>query len=440
MFQRLIKTMARLRQHYFIKNTVLLQSGTILGNLFQAVAGIFLARMLQPELYGFYALAFSLAGLVSIVLGIGVQEAVLAVLAKAYREDDRAAAKDFLTFMLKIATLDFILVSATLPILLWVAGRIYDSQAVGLYAWVIVLGSVISTSFMSLASVALQVTRRIRHLTYLTVGDQVLRLGLAVVFVFAGLGVAGAALGHFWGAALMVMFSLAAWKKVSRAEPFFPPIRALFAHWRQVNIRRLWWGYSFWVNFDRGVGNLYQILPVFMLGIFLAPSEVTFFKLAFGYLNLALSLLAPISILLNSELPHTLADNPARLRPRFAKVSIYSTLFTVVITVAAILFAPIMFRVLYGQAFVPSIWYTRGLALYAALMGIGVALGPLWRALRRIKTSIVINLATLGVGIPLGFWLIHQWQGWGAVIMVTLWYTVSHLVSFFYLLYKLRNN
>ena len=434
MFERLTDKVAYLRQHYFVKNAAVLQSGTVLGNLLQAVVGIFLARLLQPELYGIYVLAFSLAGLISVVFGIGVQEAVLAVLGKAYQENDRVTAKDFLTFMLKIAVVDFILVLASLPALLWIAQRMYDSRAIGLYAWVVVLAAVISTAFLSLVSVALQVTRQIRTLTFLTVGDQILRLVLSVALVLGGLKVAGAALGHFWGAVIVAIISLGIWRRISRQDSFFPSIWKLLAHWRKVSVRRLWWGYSFWVNFDRGIGNLYQILPVFMLGIFMPPSEVTFFKLAFGYLNLALSLLAPISVLLNSEFPHTLAEDPTKIRSRFVKVSGYATLLSLVITIGAVLFSPIMFKILYGEAFAPSIWYTYGLAVYAGLMGIGVGLGPLWRALRRIRTSIVINVATLMVGIPTGYWLIKYWHGWGAVVMVTAWYTVSHFASFLYLL------
>ena len=79
-----------------------------------------------------------------------------------------------------------------------------------------------------------------------------------------------------------------------------------------------------------------------------------------------------------------------------------------------------------------------GLIVYGALYGIGVGLGPMWRAIGNVKVSIVINLVILGVGIPFGLWLIKSYGLWGSVVMVTVWFTVSHLVSFVYLFRKLN--
>ena len=75
---------------------------------------------------------------------------------------------------------------------------------------------------------------------------------------------------------------------------------------------------------------------------------------------------------------------------------------------------------------------------YGSLFGIGVGLGPMWRAINKVKVSILINSIILGVGIPLGLWLIKSHGLWGAVIMVTVWFSVSHLISFFYLMRKLK--
>jgi len=50
-----------LYRHRFIRNTATLGGGTLVGNLVQGVVGIVLARLLQPELFGVYALALSLS-------------------------------------------------------------------------------------------------------------------------------------------------------------------------------------------------------------------------------------------------------------------------------------------------------------------------------------------------------------------------------------------
>ena len=62
----------------------------------------------------------------------------------------------------------------------------------------------------------------------------------------------------------------------------------------------------------------------------------------------------------------------------------------------------------------------------------------MWRAVNKVKVSILINTIVLGIGIPLGLLIIKQFGLWGSVIMVTLWFTVSHLTSFIYIAKKLK--
>jgi O-antigen/teichoic acid export membrane protein len=105
----------------------------------------------------------------------------------------------------------------------------------------------------------------------------------------------------------------------------------------------------------------------------------------------------------------------------------------VLLTGAALWVAPLAFRFFYGESFMMSVRYVYGLFAYGALFGIGVGLGPMWRAVNKVRVSILINLSTLGAGVPLGLYLIKNWGLWGSVMMVTIWYSVSHFISFFYL-------
>ena len=165
---------------------------------------------------------------------------------------------------------------------------------------------------------------------------------------------------------------------------------------------------------------------------------MSFFKLAFGYVNLALSLLGPVSILLNIEFPKMIVEDESRLGKNFLKVSLYGLALSAALTSAAVVVSPIAFKILYGTSFAPSVKYVYGLLAYGCLYGIGVGLGPMWRAVNKVKLSIVINLIVLGIGIPLGLLLVKSYGNWGAVIMVTLWFTISHFISFIYLAKNLK--
>ena len=192
-------------------------------------------------------------------------------------------------------------------------------------------------------------------------------------------------------------------------------------------------GFSFLIAIDRNVAMLYFILPVIMAGIYISATEVGYFKLAFGYINLAMTILVPVSVLLNVVFPKMKVGEEKNLRKNFIKVSVYSTVISFLVTIAIVLASTFAFRFIYGENFLPSVRYVWGLFIYGALFGIGVGLGPMWRALNRVKVSILINTLVLIVGIPLSLFLMSRLGGWGAVISVTFLVTVSHLISFIYL-------
>ena len=101
-------------------------------------------------------------------------------------------------------------------------------------------------------------------------------------------------------------------------------------------------------------------LPVILTGVYVSVSEVSFFKLAFGYINLALSLLGPISVLLNVEFPKLQIENREKLVKNFKKVSLYGLGLSILLTVGAVIVSPIAFKILYGENFLPSVPYVEG--------------------------------------------------------------------------------
>ncbi|OGN06945.1 MAG: hypothetical protein A3B86_03280 [Candidatus Yanofskybacteria bacterium RIFCSPHIGHO2_02_FULL_38_22b] len=425
------------RQSLFVRNVATLQIGSFGGTLVQAVFGILIARLLQPELFGIYSLSIGLAALVGLLLGAGMQDAVSTLVSSAYAKNDKDELRDVLAFLLKItfyAGIVTLLIFFFTPSL---ANHFYGDSMIGWYAGIILLAVFFSTSFNAIVQLALQVAGRIKPLSLIIFGDQFLRSGLAFIFVFFGLGVLGGVSGHLVGAVSIFIFSLFVWAWLNRAYGIFPSLRDLFKNIWPVSLKK-YFGFSLWVAVDRNMGNLFMALPVVLTGIYVSSAEVSFFKLAFGYLNLVLSLLGPVSVLLNMQFPKIQIEDPAKLKKKFMKVSLFGLAISTILTLAAVIISPLAFKILYGESFVPSVSYVFGLLAYGALYGIGVGLGPMWRAINKVKTSILINFIILGAGIPLGLWLIKNYGLWGAVIMVTIWFTVSHMISFAYLVRKLK--
>lgn len=421
----------------FIKNVVTLQVGNFSGVVIQAGIGIFIARLLRPDLFGIYSLAIGMAGITSLILGMGIQEGVSSLLGRAYAKKDGVEIENILGFMLKTTFLAAFVVILISVFLSNIADKLYGNSVIGVYAAIVVVASVFSSLFFTLTYSSFQVVGRVKSLGLLIFSDQSVRYVLSLVFTLIGFGVLGAVSGQLIGAILIFIISAVLFSNFSKKEPLFPTLSRLVIIAKNANLKK-YFGFTFWVALDRNMGNVYMALPVILTGIYVTASDVSFFKLAFGYTNLVLSLLGPISILLNVEFPKIQVTDKEQLYANFKKVSLYSLGLSILMVVGAAVVSPIAFKFLYGESYLPSIKYVFGLTVYGSLFGIGVGLGPMWRAINKVKISILINSVILGVGIPFGLWLIKNYGLWGSVIMVTVWFSVSHIISFTYLIRQLK--
>ncbi len=424
-------------QHRFVKQAATLQAGNIAGNFIQALIGVFLARLLQPELFGVYSIAIGLGSLASIFIGFGAFNAGAALLGERYARQDYTGIKEILGFLVKIIFWTSVLALIYILILPLIGRVFYNSSIVGIYAIFVVLALLLSSATLSFLMLCLQLVGKIKTMAKLTVLDQFLRYGFSLILVLVGLSVLGAVNGQLAGAAVMLIISFILWTKLRGEYPFFLSFKDLLGQAKRVPLKK-YFGFTFWVTLDRNMGTLYMSLPVVLTGVYVSTAEVTYFRLAFGYINLAMALLGPISTLLNVEFSKMRADNSETLSRNFRRVSLYSIALSAVLTAGVIIVAPLAFKILYGESFLPSVKYVTGLFAYGALYGIGVGLGPMWRAVDKVKISILINTIILAIGIPTGILLIKQFGIWGAVIMVTLWFAVSHFTSYIYLVNSVK--
>ena len=317
------------------------------------------------------------------------------------------------------------------------AEKVYHNPLIGWYAGILVMASFISNTFLNFSVLTYQVMGKIKQMTLLTFTDQTLRNILAVLLVAGGLGITGAMSGHLLGAVAMLTVSVIVWERLRKSHSIFPSVWEFFKKTPGLEVKKHI-SFSAWVALDKNIATLFNLLPVLMVALYVSTTEVTYFKISLAYVNLVLGLMGPISTLLNVELPRMQSEDPAMLKKNFIRVSLYSLLCSIALTAGALVVSPIALRILYGSSFTPGVKYIIGLGIYGAFLGLGIGLGSMWRALRKVKISILINTITLAVGIPVGLYLIKHFEVWGAVIMVSLWFTISHCVSFIYLIKKLK--
>src|SRR3989338_2544437 len=216
-----------LRQSLFIRNVATLQVGSFGGTLVQAVFGILIARLLQPELFGVYSLSIGLASLAGLLLGAGMQDAVGTLVGSAYSKNDREELQDVLAFLLKITFYAGILTVVILFFLPSLAEYFYGNSLIGWYAGIVILGVFFSSSFNAVVQLSLQVAGKIKALALFVFGDQFLRSGLSLLLIFVGFGVLGGVSGQLVGAVAVFIFSVLMWWKLRRAQSIFPSVKEL---------------------------------------------------------------------------------------------------------------------------------------------------------------------------------------------------------------------
>jgi stage V sporulation protein B len=437
MFSALKQKIRWLTTHAFVRKAAILQIAGGTASVLQSLAGVVLARLLKPDLFGQYSLAFSIASIASIVLASGFQDALMPIIARGHARHDADEVLTGFGYWTKWICASAVFVLLVVLLLPLVTAHLYGNAAVGAFAAVILIASLISSSLLSLVQVAAQIAGRITMLAWMTLSDMIIRYAGAIILTVIGLRVLGASLGHFIGAIIVAVSVLPVFLSIRSRDPIIPGFRAI--------VKRAWnipWNVHFtrgaWVWVDRNFGMLYQALPIAMVGLYIPIASVAFFKLAFGYLNTGMAILGPVSILLNTEFAKVQITSPDRLRSVFLRVSLMGMALAGGVTIFAALVGRWVFLLLYGQAYMNGVPLVYGFMLYGVLYGLGIGLGPMWRALGQVRTSVLINLCVLILGIPLGLFLVRVYGSWGGVVAVTLWYAAAHGVSFFFLLRRLR--
>jgi len=423
--------------HRFLRESMLLQVGSMGAMFVQAIAGVLLARILGPHEFGRLAIVMSLAAVGSVFLGAGAADAMAPVLSRARHSGNDGDVHDSFLFLGKFVTATALLVAMLGFLLPSIARYFYGDALLGWLAFVVLLASAVSTLIFVPTQLGLQVSGSIRKLSMLTFTDQASRQLLVLFFVFSGFGIAGAVAGHFIGALFVAGGAIFFWRRLRSAWGALPSVAQL---WTKPSYRiQHYIRPTLWVLADRNLAMLYGAAPIAIAGLYLTTTDVSYFKIALGWVTLALSVLSPISILLNTELARIQLQTPQSLRNRFVQISFIAVVASTLLTLVAGMLARPLFGILYGGAYNGASALVYWFLPFGAVMGLGIALGPMWRALNRVKISIAINLSVLAVCTPLALVALQRWGSLGAIAMVTAWYALSHLVSFIYLAKVLRS-
>jgi O-antigen/teichoic acid export membrane protein len=392
----------------FVRDVGILQIGVLLSAGVGFVASIILARTLGAEQYGTYALVVSLGTTIGILRRLGQDHAATTRLATAIAREDRPDASNAMAYFVAIGVWSAI---AVLPVAILVAPLatqwLYSSAELGELLRLYLL-PVSWSVFSATLVLALQTTRHIKELAWLENGSSVLLAIAAIAGALVGASAGAVLLSQLLVSLAVAVISVWGYQWLRRRVGLLPSVRTLaggvlrprFPIWRDTRS-------GLAMALDKNLATIYPLFPVLFLGAAAATSDVADLRIALSYIAIPALLLAPISRLLMVKLPEVHARTPERLRSFFRSVSLTGMLISIALTLPFAVGAPWIIKMLYGAAYQGSVPLAMILAVDSALLGFGLAAGPLFRTLDRTDLPIRVHIVVLLIGLPLAFVLIR---------------------------------
>lgn len=381
-------TIAYLRSVPFVRDIVTMQFGQVIGTGAGFVASIVFARLLGLQGYGTYALVLGCAGLLGFITNLGQQTTALTFFAEAYGKKDREQMKNVLQYYFVVSLCSSLLIVGVILVLPWLSTLLYSDPTIGALARIIFLSSIIDPLFV-FGSIALQSIRKIRALTILENSRIVLQLGLSVLFIYQGLGVAGALLGSLVGTAIMSLVSLSTYASICSTYNL-PTLREVIYVQRLTHVWKLVKS-GFFIAIDKNVSNQYPNLFIVTLGIFAPESVVGLVRLSFKLGSLPASfILSNISKLSSSVIP-TLFGSGSAVSGSLWKLIRYASALHIAGTAGAILVIPQLIPLVYGDAFSVAVYPFIVIALLQTTNVIHIVNVPILRLHNRIYYTTIFN-------------------------------------------------
>lgn len=430
--KNLLNRIKNWRNISFVKDTAVMQVGTIFSTLVSIAASILLARVLLPDQYGTYRVVFSFAGLVLLFLSWGVENATPIILSEEYSKQNKSGIRDVIIYFFKTNFYILVLSFVAIAIAPFLAEWIYGSREIGYLSRIVILTGALAV-FANLTNIILQVQRKVKAAVIFDFSKDLLRIFLTLAALFLGLEVAGVLKGQLLAVLLTVAVVVFIYAKYFSKSGFLPKPGEIIANFRAVKIKK-YFNFGVLISLDKNVSDLYSLLPVFFLGVFYPSEEVAYLNIALKYVTIPLILIGPVSHLLDVRLPQmTAVSDIVKLKRSFYKVSIVSGIIVSALVLVALIPAPYLIKLFYGESYTRSVSLVYYLAPLPILSGFAVGLGSLFRVLDKLKAALIINSSLVAMGVVPVYFAIKSFGVVGMIIAYTLWLSASNLISFLYI-------
>jgi len=383
----------------FVRDVATMQVGRVIGMFSSFLASILYARFLGIGGYGQYAVVLAFTGTLGVLTNLGQQATLTTFLAEAYGRKDKEGMRIASHYYVSISVLAAFVLLVMMIIAPLVTDALYQKPEIGMLARLVFLSSLLEFPF-SYVAISLQVVREIRMLTIAENAKVVVQLGLAVLLLIMGFGVAGILAGSAIGASVFALLSFVLYPMV-RKKHNLPSFGGML---KKADTSKLWkhWKDGFWIAIDKNIGNLYPTIFLFVLSMITNQSVIGLLRLAFKLADLPASfVLNSVSRLSGSVLPSVAGRGADVLRSTIRKLVTHSAGAMALATIGALVCVPVFLPIVYGENFRVAVYPFVIIVIMQMSYAFHSFATPILRMYSKIYYATILNVITMSATVSI---------------------------------------
>jgi len=386
-----------------LKNTAFSSSGVIISGIGGLIFTAVLARLLDPELFGIYYLALSVAFILMAFTDLGVNRTMIRYVSYALGKDNKTLARSFFRYLLKIKFL-FAFVSSLAVIIFAKPLSIYLFHKPDLFFPLMIVGIFLFFfSFLDFVSGAFVALQKFQYPAARNVIYEVLRLTIVPSFIIFGYSVCGALIGL--SLVVILTFAVLLFLLV-RKYPYLFKGGTVKVEKRRI-LRFL--GY---LTFSTLVAGLFfHQIDILMLGILLTTEDVGFYTAAFNMVFAFMGLISATTVLF----PVFTQLEGDELKNAFEKTFKYLSMFAFPCAFGLMFMANPVIKVVYGEEYLAAVtpFYVLCLLILIAPLNF---FSTLFESKEKPKYPALVVVIASGLNVVLNYIFILKFGMIGAAI------------------------
>lgn len=387
----------------FFRDVVSLQISTITIAVITVITSLIIAKGLKPMDFGIYSLVLSIYGIIGMFGNLGIKQTALVKLPSAYINQDREKSLSILAYYFKALLIIGILIMIIGYIIApYLSQLLYGRQDIGRFSRILFLMPLLVILY-KLVVVILEGTGNMMYLAITESASEIIESLILIALVSLGLTIL--IYGWLFSAIASSLLAIFIYSYSGLVKKGLPSLSEIIKRSHVVsNLHFLKFNLSMGVS--ENIISLNENLPIILLGIFVLPKDVGYFKLGYSVIGVSILFLKPIARNLLVKLRQLQGIRDTKeLSKTFYRVSLYTGIISIIlVTVIIILFHFLVYFLL--KDYQPSLKIIYILAIYFCLLGFGVGLSPVLRALERLDIEIKANVIGTIILIVLSILLI----------------------------------